>query len=278
MRIVIVVLLLGIGGAVVVHERKVAAELVRENARHRTEAEQLSLRIRELEREIALGEAQITNAQKRIVETESATAVAESATNHVEAKSADTLKRELQREDFYLHKRHLANIGVSALTRDLVITEEIAALLAMTPDERGVAQEKIDGFAATLHELELANLRPTNQPPASVAKREGTKYAYYLPPMVDEGQRLKDELMASLQQTIGAQRTELLTSKVDWDHQFNQLGKVETFITFIDVPQPDGSYQRYVSIKHPHDEATYRFAGELQKSLQHLFRVEPAEQ
>jgi hypothetical protein len=279
MRLIIVIMFLGIGGATVVHERKLSADLVNENARHRTEAEQLSLRIRELEREIAWSEAEIKNAEKREGAAQLISAKADVATNNVGANAAATLKREHQQQDFYLHKRHLRSLGVSALTPELRISDEIAAVLALTPEERRAVQEKMDAFAATVQQMELANLRPTNQPPASVAKREGIKYAYHLPAMPEEGKRLKEELVGSLQQSIGAQRTEFLTEKVDWENQFNKLAKDETFLTFIDVPQADGTYQRYVSIWHPHDEKSLRVApGDLPKALEHLFRIDVPQQ
>src|SRR5688572_9096883 len=130
MRIAIIILLLGLGGKLVVHERRLSAELVTENARHRTEAEQLSVRIRELEREIVRAELDITNAQKTPGWLEVAAAAPSPLTNHAAAVISDASKSGNQsKPDFYLHKRHLSAIGLSALTPELRLSDEIAAVL-----------------------------------------------------------------------------------------------------------------------------------------------------
>lgn len=120
-----------------------------------------------------------------------------------------------QKEYFYLSKKHLRGLNYSPVTDEENISESAALLFGMSPSELKQANEAYHAMRGEIRALELSRAFPTNAISSWIDQQPGTKTTIRVPKLPEEElNATQDRFKTSLQQTLGADRANLLNERI----------------------------------------------------------------
>jgi hypothetical protein len=120
-----------------------------------------------------------------------------------------------QKEYFYLSKKHLRGLNYSPVTDEENISEAAGLLFGMSPTEVNEANETYHRMRAEIRALELARAFPTNAISSWIDKQPGNKTTIRVPKLPEEElNAILDRFKSGLQQTLGADRANLLNDRI----------------------------------------------------------------
>ena len=139
----------------------------------------------------------------------------------------------------WLSKSTLQKLHVPAVKRSGLLTEEVSAILDLKPEERraieAVTKKIYDEHARK--EAELAEVSPN--PPKGRKLRAGQQaVTLVVPPMAEYAAGWKSEWLATVQETLGPQRSDLLVQWSDWSvsHTIGLNDHEPKYISLIQTP------------------------------------------
>ena len=132
-------------------------------------------------------------------------------------------------------------LGEDVFTSAGTLRAEAAAVLAVSDEQQACLNATLPGLLAEYHALEVANAERLDQPLPGI-EGEGPQVTIRVRPLPEEGARLEAQFIASLQEQLGDQRTDLVRQVAGgWlDSAFSGLSAEPRIISVI--RHPNGSY------------------------------------
>lgn len=161
---------------------------------------------------------------------------------------------------FYLPKRHLADIGFSALTPDGEPTPEAIALLGLTPSERDDLRNAWADFRFDLQERQVQSaerMPDTN----SITDSNRRSIQFKLSSLSDDLPQLREQLDTRINDAVGSTRAQFLRSPLEdrLDDLTSPLGDRDSLVTYRAERKPDGNVQHWLRFDATDGTAMYQY-------------------
>jgi hypothetical protein len=153
----------------------------------------------------------------------------------------------------YLPKQYLTNAGYQLLNGGQ-LTDEAAALLALTPGEREATDKAFGDLLDRFRHLEIQRMEPAPPPagwPVGAGNPNGVSgtsfdsaLIYHIPDLSGDISSAQTALLGQLQQNLGASRADIVASAADsyLRQNLDDLGTGDRIIGFLWQPESDGTH------------------------------------
>lgn len=146
----------------------------------------------------------------------------------------------------WIRKEFLPGLSMQVFTDQGVLPDEVAKVLALAPDQKKALNEALPRLMEEYQALEVAKAERVDEPLPGISD-DGPRLTVRVPPLPEEGSRLKQLFERTLREQVGDQRADLLLRCArGWlETRFSRVGAEPKTISL--VRHPNGSYN--ISIK-----------------------------